>query len=212
MPQVGQGILKGMGVTLRHLFGKKITRQYPEYKRDLPERSRGMLTVDMDRCIACLQCMRICPDHCISIEQEKRDADGSGKAKPYAVGLRDRRLALHVLLAVRRGLPGQLHLPHRGVRGPGVQPPGARPAVRRAARGPDDRPQAHREEEEKAHRERSPQERRASQNRRRGGLTVAFGFLAGMTLVSALGVVSAATSSTRRCSCRGLSSGLRGSS
>jgi NADH-quinone oxidoreductase subunit I len=73
-------------VTLQHLFGQKITRQYPEYKRDLPERSRGMLTVDMDRCIACLQCMRICPDHCISIEQEKRDADGSGKAKPYAVG------------------------------------------------------------------------------------------------------------------------------
>jgi NADH-quinone oxidoreductase subunit I len=30
--------------------------------------------------------MRICPDHCISIEQEKRDIDGSGKAKPYALG------------------------------------------------------------------------------------------------------------------------------
>ena len=29
MPQVGQGILKGMGITLRHLFEKKITRQYP---------------------------------------------------------------------------------------------------------------------------------------------------------------------------------------
>ena len=86
MPQLGQGILKGMGVTLQHLFGQKITRQYPEYKRELPERSRGMLTVDMDRCIACLQCMRICPDHCISIEQVKRDADGSGKAKPFAVG------------------------------------------------------------------------------------------------------------------------------
>ena len=86
MPQVGQGILKGMGITLKHLFENKVTRQYPEYKRALPERSRGMLTVDMDRCIACLQCMRICPDHCISIEQEKRDADGSGKPKPYAVG------------------------------------------------------------------------------------------------------------------------------
>jgi NADH-quinone oxidoreductase subunit I len=86
MPQLGQGILKGMGVTLKHLFGPKVTRQYPEYKRELPERSRGMLTVDMDRCIACLQCMRVCPDHCISIEQEKRDADGSGKAKPYSVG------------------------------------------------------------------------------------------------------------------------------
>src|ERR671919_1530225 len=86
MPQLGQGIMKGMGVTLQHLFGQKITRQYPEYKHELPERSRGMLTVDMDRCIACLQCMRICPDHCISIEQTKRDADGSGKAKPYPVG------------------------------------------------------------------------------------------------------------------------------
>ena len=86
MPQVGQGILKGMGITLKHLFEGKVTRQYPEYKRPLPERSRGLLTVDMDRCIACLQCMRICPDHCISIEQEKRDADGSGKPKPYAVG------------------------------------------------------------------------------------------------------------------------------
>jgi NADH-quinone oxidoreductase subunit I len=86
MPQVGQGVLKGMGITLKHLFEKKITRQYPEYKRELPERSRGLLTVDMDRCIACLQCMRICPDHCISIEMTKRDIDGSGKAKPYAVG------------------------------------------------------------------------------------------------------------------------------
>jgi NADH-quinone oxidoreductase subunit I len=70
MPQIGQGILKGMGVTLQHLFGQKITRQYPEYKRELPERSRGMLTVDMDRCIACLQCMRICPDHCIYHTEE----------------------------------------------------------------------------------------------------------------------------------------------
>jgi NADH-quinone oxidoreductase subunit I len=79
-------MLKGMSITIKHLFSKKITRQYPEYKRDLPERTRGMLTVDMDRCIACLQCMRVCPDHCISIEQEKRDFDGSGKAKPYPIG------------------------------------------------------------------------------------------------------------------------------
>src|SRR3712207_6919819 len=56
MPQVGQGILKGMGITIRHLFESKVTRQYPEYKRPIPERSRGLLTVDMDRCIACLQC------------------------------------------------------------------------------------------------------------------------------------------------------------
>jgi NADH-quinone oxidoreductase subunit I len=86
VPGLGQGILKGMAITIRRMFEPKITRQYPEYRRELPERSRGMLTVDMDRCIACLQCMRICPDHCISIEQEKRDFDGSGKVRPYAVG------------------------------------------------------------------------------------------------------------------------------
>ena len=41
MPQLGQGILKGMGVTLQHLFGQKITRQYPEYKRELPNGAAG---------------------------------------------------------------------------------------------------------------------------------------------------------------------------
>src|SRR5215210_7827930 len=86
MPQIGQGVIKGMGITLKHLFEKKITRQYPEYKRTLPERSRGLLTVDMDRCIACLQCMRVCRDHGISIQTQKRHLDGSGKAKRYAVG------------------------------------------------------------------------------------------------------------------------------
>src|SRR5215207_1186280 len=86
MPQIGQGVLKGMGITLRHLFEKKITRQYPEYKRTLPERSRGLLTVDMDRCIACLQCMRVCRDHFLFIVLLKRDIAGSGKPKPYPVG------------------------------------------------------------------------------------------------------------------------------
>jgi NADH-quinone oxidoreductase subunit I len=86
MPQLGQGILKGMGITLKHLFDNKVTRQYPEYKKQTFERSRGLLTVDMDRCIACLQCMRICPDHCISIEQEKRDADGQARRSPTRSG------------------------------------------------------------------------------------------------------------------------------
>ena len=120
MPQLGQGVLKGMGITLKHLFDNKVTRQYPEYKKETFERSRGLLTVDMDRCIACLQCMRICPDHCISIEQEKRDADGSGKAKPYAVGfVIDDSRCMYCSLALRSAR--QLHLPHRGVRSSGLQ-------------------------------------------------------------------------------------------
>src|SRR3989337_3033098 len=56
--------------------------------------------------------------------------------------VRDRRLALHVLLALRRSLSSELHLPHRGVRGPGLQPPGASEAVRRAASRPYDRSEA----------------------------------------------------------------------
>ena len=27
MPQLGQGILKGMGITFKHIFDKKITRE-----------------------------------------------------------------------------------------------------------------------------------------------------------------------------------------
>ncbi len=61
-------ILIGMGVTWRHLFTRAVTVQYPHVKRELPERSRMQLFVEMDDCIGCMQCQRACPVDCIDIK------------------------------------------------------------------------------------------------------------------------------------------------
>lgn len=111
----GTGLLKGLGVTLKHTLetfaddrgkvpdryrdsidlghGRRIinqpidqegllTIQYPEEKRQLPERFRyiPMLIWDTekneDRCTACGICAKVCPPMCIWIV---RDADANGK-------------------------------------------------------------------------------------------------------------------------------------
>jgi len=68
-------ILIGMGVTLRHLFTRAVTIQYPHVKRELPPRSRQKLYVNMDDCIGCFQCARACPVDCITIETIKAGKD-----------------------------------------------------------------------------------------------------------------------------------------
>lgn len=71
------GLARGMATTLTHLFRRKITEEYPEYKRPLPERSRAriILTRDPDgdeRCVACFLCSAVCPVSCISMEGAER--------------------------------------------------------------------------------------------------------------------------------------------
>jgi NADH-quinone oxidoreductase subunit I len=72
------GLAGGFATTLRHLFRRPITEQYPEYKRPLPERSRAriILTRDPDgeeRCVACYLCSAVCPVSCISMESAERE-------------------------------------------------------------------------------------------------------------------------------------------
>jgi NADH-quinone oxidoreductase chain I len=69
-------ILTGMGVTLKRYFGRKITIQYPEKVRVLPDRFRGILRLYKDEtgvplCIACKACQRACPTNCFDIEGER---------------------------------------------------------------------------------------------------------------------------------------------
>jgi len=64
-------ILIGMGITLKHVFYKSVTIQYPEQKLQLPERERNRLFVNMDDCIGCDQCAKACPVSCIDIETIK---------------------------------------------------------------------------------------------------------------------------------------------
>ena len=67
-------IVLGMKTTLRHMFKKKITVQYPEQRRELRvENYRGVHRLNRDEsgrvaCVACFMCQTACPAHCIHIE------------------------------------------------------------------------------------------------------------------------------------------------
>ena len=66
-------IVAGMAVTLRHVFRKKDTLQYPEQRRVFGPRYRGVpaLVKDQDgreKCVACYMCQWVCPPLAITIE------------------------------------------------------------------------------------------------------------------------------------------------
>ncbi len=82
-------LAEGFGTTIRHLGRKPITEQYPEYKRELPVRSRGriVLTRDPDgkeRCVACYLCSAACPVTCISMQSAEGE-DGRRYAKWFRI-------------------------------------------------------------------------------------------------------------------------------
>ena len=67
----GQGILKGMLVTLGTLFKKPFTVQYPEERATIYPRFRGYEFVWYeDRCTGCAACAKYCPLGTIKIETE----------------------------------------------------------------------------------------------------------------------------------------------
>lgn len=64
----GKGILKGMGVTVKHLFRHPITTQYPEERLNVSRRTRGNeLIWDNVRCTACATCAKTCPQGAIRV-------------------------------------------------------------------------------------------------------------------------------------------------
>ena len=66
-------IMKGLWVTLRYLFTKKFTVQYPEEKMVVRWGYRGLHRLNRDsrgniKCVACFMCSTACPSECITIE------------------------------------------------------------------------------------------------------------------------------------------------
>ncbi len=55
-------------VTLKHLFIRPVTVQYPEEKIELPEGSIGLHHLDTNKCIGCGTCARVCPNKAIKLE------------------------------------------------------------------------------------------------------------------------------------------------
>ncbi len=54
-------ILKGLGVTWKNIFRKPVTMEYPLDKPVMTAKHRGLVDLIPDKCIACLQCSKICP-------------------------------------------------------------------------------------------------------------------------------------------------------
>lgn len=82
-------LLRGLFLTGRYFFKKKITVQFPEEKTPTSHRFRGMLALRRypngeERCIACKLCEAVCPALAITIESEPR-ADGSRRTTRYDV-------------------------------------------------------------------------------------------------------------------------------
>ncbi len=70
-------ILKGMGITLSHIFKKKATVNYPEEKRPFSPVFRGLHILNRDeegreRCTACGLCAVACPAEAITMEAAER--------------------------------------------------------------------------------------------------------------------------------------------
>ncbi|WP_336518070.1 NADH-quinone oxidoreductase subunit NuoI [Pollutibacter soli] len=74
------GIAKGMLITLKHIFKKKATINYPEQKRPFSSVFRGLHVLNRDeegreRCTACGLCAVACPAEAITMEGAERKKD-----------------------------------------------------------------------------------------------------------------------------------------
>jgi len=84
-------LVKGMLLTGRHVFRRKITIQFPEEKTPVSPRFRGLHALRRypngeERCIACKLCEAVCPALAITIESEQR-SDGTRRTTRYDIDL-----------------------------------------------------------------------------------------------------------------------------
>lgn len=84
-------LIKGLALTGRYMFARKITVQFPEEKTPLSPRFRGLHALRSypngeERCIACKLCEAVCPALAITIESEQRE-DGSRRTTRYDIDL-----------------------------------------------------------------------------------------------------------------------------
>lgn len=70
-------IFKGMAFSIKHIFRKKVTVQYPEEKIELGNEFRGRPVLvkehGQERCVACGLCARACPPLAISMQASETE-------------------------------------------------------------------------------------------------------------------------------------------
>ena len=71
-------LLRGLRLTLSKFFSRPVTVRYPEHKREVAPRWRGIHYFEWNeqgdtRCVACGLCVTICPSQCIRLVAIERD-------------------------------------------------------------------------------------------------------------------------------------------
>jgi NADH-quinone oxidoreductase subunit I len=84
-------LLRGLALTGRYVFQRKITVQFPEEKTPQSPRFRGLHALRRypngeERCIACKLCEAVCPALAITIESEVRE-DNTRRTTRYDIDL-----------------------------------------------------------------------------------------------------------------------------
>jgi NADH-quinone oxidoreductase subunit I len=88
-------LVKGFSVTLRTMFRKTTTENFPEVPASVQPRYRGIHVLQRDengleKCVACFLCSAACPANCIFIEaaentEAQRTSAGERYAKTYNI-------------------------------------------------------------------------------------------------------------------------------
>lgn len=70
-------LITGLSITARQIRRKSVTLQYPHQKPELSKAFRSAIRlvrfddIDTHDCVACMQCVNICPSFCITIEGQR---------------------------------------------------------------------------------------------------------------------------------------------
>lgn len=85
-------LIKGLGVTFKHLISKPITIQYPEEKRPVYPRFRGRPELQVDengriKCVACTLCKTVCPSAAITVIEAAEGIKGEKYPAKFVIDL-----------------------------------------------------------------------------------------------------------------------------